>query len=66
MAGWVHVPVPVSVVAREVEYGDGIEVTKWFGDVYRTYTTTLDLYASRGIADSSPDFGGGTAIIYSF
>ena len=31
-----------------------------------TSSTSLDLYGSRGIADSSPDYGGGIAVIYSF
>lgn len=31
-----------------------------------TPTTNLDIYASRGISDSSPDYGGGVAVIYSF
>lgn len=31
-----------------------------------TDTTSLDLYGSRGISDSSPDYGGGIAAIYSF
>ena len=31
-----------------------------------TGTTSLDLYGSRGIADSSPEYGGGLAVIYSF
>lgn len=31
-----------------------------------TSSTTLDLYGSRGIADSSPEYGGGIAVIYSF
>jgi len=31
-----------------------------------TDTTSLDLYGSRGIADSSPDYGGGLSVIYSF
>lgn len=29
-------------------------------------STFLDMFGSRGIADSSPEFGGGIAIIYSF
>jgi hypothetical protein len=29
-------------------------------------TTSLDLYLSQGISDSSPDYGGGIAVIYSF
>ncbi|MBT0666468.1 hypothetical protein KI809_19340 [Geobacter pelophilus] len=29
-------------------------------------TTSLDLYLSQGIADSSPDYGGGIAVVYSF
>ena len=29
-------------------------------------TTSLDLYGSKGIADNSPDYGGGLAVIYSF
>jgi hypothetical protein len=29
-------------------------------------TTLLDLYGSRGISDSSPEYGGGIAVIYSF
>jgi len=29
-------------------------------------TTSLDLYGSGGIADSSPDYGGGLSVIYSF
>jgi hypothetical protein len=28
--------------------------------------TSLDLFGSRGIADSSPDYGGGIAVIYAF
>ncbi len=31
-----------------------------------TDTTTLDLYGSYGIADSSPDYGAGISVIYSF
>jgi hypothetical protein len=31
-----------------------------------TSTTTLDLYGSHGIADSSPEYGGGIAVIHSF
>lgn len=31
-----------------------------------TNFTSLDLYGSRGIADSSPEYGGGIAVIYSF
>jgi hypothetical protein len=31
-----------------------------------TGTTSLDLYGSRGIADSSPEYGAGIAVIYSF
>lgn len=31
-----------------------------------TKTTALDLFASRGISKSSPDYGGGFAVIYSF
>jgi hypothetical protein len=31
-----------------------------------TDTTMLDLYGSLGIADSSPDYGGGLSVIYSF
>lgn len=31
-----------------------------------TGATTLDLFGSCGIADSSPDYGGGIALIYSF
>lgn len=31
-----------------------------------TRTTSLDFFASRGLSDSSPDFGGGIAVIYSF
>ncbi|MBC8018441.1 MAG: transporter [Verrucomicrobia bacterium] len=31
-----------------------------------TDTTALDLYGSRGIADSSPEYGGGIAVLYSF
>lgn len=31
-----------------------------------TSSTSLDLYGSRGIADSSPEYGGGFAVIYSF
>ena len=31
-----------------------------------TDSTSLDLYGSRGIADSSPEYGGGIAVIYSF
>jgi hypothetical protein len=31
-----------------------------------TDTTSLDLYGSRGIADSSPDYGGGLSVLYSF
>jgi len=31
-----------------------------------TGTTALDLYGSRGITDSSPDYGGGMSVIYSF
>lgn len=31
-----------------------------------TDATSLDLYGSRGITDSSPDYGGGIAVIYSF
>lgn len=29
-------------------------------------TTSLDLYGSKGVADSSPDYGGGLSVIYSF
>ncbi len=29
-------------------------------------TTLLDLYGSRGFSDSSPDYGGGVSVIYSF
>lgn len=29
-------------------------------------STALDFFGSRGIADSSPDYGGGIAVIYSF
>lgn len=29
-------------------------------------TTSLDLYVSQGISDSSPDYGGGIAVIYAF
>lgn len=29
-------------------------------------STSLDLYGSHGIADSSPEYGGGIAVIYSF
>lgn len=28
--------------------------------------TSLDLYGSRGLADSSPEYGGGVSVIYSF
>lgn len=31
-----------------------------------TPATSLDLFVSRGIADSSPDYGGGIALIYAF
>ncbi|PKN16580.1 MAG: hypothetical protein CVU66_00425 [Deltaproteobacteria bacterium HGW-Deltaproteobacteria-23] len=31
-----------------------------------TRSTAIDLFGSRGIADSSPDYGGGIALIYSF
>ncbi|MDD5285220.1 MAG: transporter [Desulfuromonadaceae bacterium] len=31
-----------------------------------TDKTSLDMYGSRGIADSSPDYGGGISVIYSF
>jgi len=31
-----------------------------------TGATALDLYGSAGIADSSPDYGGGIAVLYSF
>jgi len=31
-----------------------------------TKSTALDLFASRGISKSSPDYGGGFAVIYSF
>ncbi|MDA8430463.1 MAG: transporter [Geobacteraceae bacterium] len=31
-----------------------------------TASTALDLYGSRGIADSSPDYGGGLSVVYSF
>jgi hypothetical protein len=31
-----------------------------------TSSTSLDLYGSHGIADSSPEYGGGIAVIYSF
>jgi Putative MetA-pathway of phenol degradation len=31
-----------------------------------TNTTSVDLFVSHGISDSSPDYGGGLAIIYSF
>jgi len=31
-----------------------------------TSSTSLDLFGSRGIADSSPEYGGGIAVIYSF
>lgn len=31
-----------------------------------TGTTSLDVYLSQGISDSSPDYGGGIAVIYSF
>lgn len=31
-----------------------------------TSATSLDMYGSRDIADSSPDYGGGIAVIYSF
>ncbi|MEI6214112.1 MAG: hypothetical protein WCP10_08395 [Desulfuromonadales bacterium] len=31
-----------------------------------TGSTSLDLYGSRGIADSSPEYGGGITIVYSF
>jgi hypothetical protein len=31
-----------------------------------TGTTSLDLFGSRGITDSSPEYGGGIAVIYSF
>jgi len=31
-----------------------------------TDTTALDLYGSRGIADNSPEYGGGLAVLYSF
>lgn len=31
-----------------------------------TNSTSLDLYGSRGIANSSPEYGGGIAVIYSF
>ena len=31
-----------------------------------TPTTTIDLFASRGLSDSSPDYCGGIAVIYSF
>lgn len=31
-----------------------------------TGSTSLDLFGSRGIASSSPDYGGGIAVIYSF
>lgn len=31
-----------------------------------TGSTSLDLYGSRGIVDSSPEYGGGIAVIYSF
>jgi len=31
-----------------------------------TDTTSLDLYGSKGIADSSPEYGGGLSVIYSF
>ena len=31
-----------------------------------TSATTIDLFASRGISNSSPDYGGGIAAIYSF
>jgi hypothetical protein len=31
-----------------------------------TDTTSIDLFISHGIADSSPDYGGGIAVIYSF
>jgi len=31
-----------------------------------TGNTSLDLYGSRGIADASPEYGGGLAVIYAF
>jgi hypothetical protein len=31
-----------------------------------TDKTSLDMYGSRGISDSSPDYGGGISVIYSF
>jgi hypothetical protein len=31
-----------------------------------TGSTSIDLYGSHGIADSSPEYGGGLAVIYSF
>ncbi len=31
-----------------------------------TKTTALDLYASHGITDSSPEYGAGVAVVYSF
>jgi hypothetical protein len=31
-----------------------------------TDSTALDIYGSRGLADSSPDYGGGLSVIYSF
>ncbi|MEI6705463.1 MAG: transporter, partial [Deltaproteobacteria bacterium] len=31
-----------------------------------TDKTSLDMYGSRGITDSSPDYGGGISVIYSF
>jgi hypothetical protein len=31
-----------------------------------SYRTTIDLYTSRGFSDSSPDYGGGISVIYTF
>ena len=31
-----------------------------------TESTTLDVFVSRGLSDSSPEYGGGAAVIYSF
>jgi hypothetical protein len=31
-----------------------------------TSATSFDLFVSRGIADNSPEYGGGMAVVYSF
>jgi hypothetical protein len=48
------------------KYSDPLLEMRARGVWFITGTTALDLYVSRGLSDSSPDYGAGISVIYSF